>query len=207
MKAKMMQQSGMSEADMKAMKNQNKNMTPEEKRAMAMKMMQQSTGGGVEGNNDINANIAEQQELSKKLSMQESKYKDQLDELENDPAAKKILIKIDSLGSEWSKLGGVDYGQGPKMDAIAKQIDTEKTSYCNTYSPKYMSILKDYRTYIESSMSDYERLENLIDQSTKQTTGVDQTVSKPGLMGLEKIHDYVAQLQSIFKYNLLTETD
>ncbi|NEW81952.1 MAG: hypothetical protein GZ094_06270 [Mariniphaga sp.] len=136
----------------------------------------------------------------------EDKFGKQLAELDNDTTGLKMLRNIEKWQQERSSLMGVDYGQGPKMEALTGKIIAEKKAYCNKYSPRYSKMLTQYFDYTKSCMSACYRLEIISAQLTKLQTGVDMNI-EPGQIGIGKVGDYLYRLKSIFKYNPLDGSD
>ena len=136
----------------------------------------------------------------------ESKFGQQLSELENDSLAIVMRDNISKWNEELNEMMGVDYGQGGKMEELARKIKAEKGAYCLKYSPRYFEILKRYEAYTRSSQITCYRIEKITKRLTKLQTGVDINI-EPGEVGIGKVHDYVHLLSDVFKYNLFNSSE
>lgn len=146
--------------------------------------------------------IKEKKELAEKHLAMNSKFQQQFQELENDTSENKTLRDISKWTSEWYGMSGVDYGQGPKMTALANRIKSAKISYCNKYTPKFFDIYHRYLIYIKTSLPDYYRMEELEFQIIAAQTKVNNKPSEPGLMALQIVSEYINKLNDVFKYAL-----
>jgi hypothetical protein len=81
-----------------------------------------------------------------------------------------------------------------------------KTSYCNLQSPRYVQALAEYKSFVQSSMSAYDRLEKLTNEVSKMQTGVDLS-PEPGQFGLDNVGSYIHLLLDAYKYNLYGPED
>jgi hypothetical protein len=150
--------------------------------------------------------LAEQKGIMDSLNEQQIKYAKMFDKLEKDTTGLVNLKQIDKLQSQLTSLMGIDYGQGPKMEALSAQIKSEKTIYCNKFTPTYLDILNQYLIFTKSSLRPYYRLEVIQNQITKSQTGVDLDLEK-GHLGLNQVHDYLNKLNGAYKYNLFNESE
>jgi hypothetical protein len=135
-----------------------------------------------------------------------SKFSQQLSEIENDSLAKVMRENISKWHEELMSLTGIDYGQGGRMDELARKIKAEKGAYCQRYTPRYMEILKNCEAFTRSGITACYRVEKITARLTKLQTGVDLNI-EPGEMGITSVHDYVTKLRDVFKYNLFNASD
>lgn len=145
--------------------------------------------------------MQEQLMLTQQLNAKSQKLSEQFSGIENDPENKKILDDIGKWTREYYSLTGVDYGQGPKMDALAAKIKAAKISYCNKNTPKYLGILSEYRDFLLKNLGEYDRLEKLTAETTELQTGVKNT-SPQGLMALASVMGYLQKHGSALQYSL-----
>jgi hypothetical protein len=145
--------------------------------------------------------VQEQLLLTQQLNAKTQKFGEQFNEIENDPENKKILDDIGKWTSEYYSLTGIDYGQGPKMDALAAKIKAAKISYCNKNTPRYLGILSEYKDFVQKNLGEYNRLEKLNFETTELQTGVKNT-SQQGLMALTSVMDYLQKYGSALQYSL-----
>lgn len=194
---------GMSEADMAKMKTA----TKAEKQAMAMKAMQQNMQGKTPmaqaGAGNVMAMVQEQQKLAATFSEHESKIQKMYADLEMDNTQAQTLANINKWSAEWSNLGGINTGQGQKMNALAKKIKDAKIAYCGYYSPKLYEILSLQLSYIKNDLPLYKRYEE-IEREQAQTASGSAKQNPVGIMALKAIQTYLNKLQnySIFRYAL-----
>lgn len=151
--------------------------------------------------------VQEKKMLTEKHLAMKNKFLDQFKELENDTSENKTLRDISRWTGEWSKMVGVDYGQGAKMDALAKQIKAAKISYCNKLTPKLLDIYQHYFTYIKENLPDFYRMEELEMSIMEAQTKVKKSASPQGLIAMEMISDYVKELKGTFRYSILNTDD
>jgi hypothetical protein len=145
--------------------------------------------------------VKEKKELTENHLAMSSKFTQQFKELENDTSENQTLRNISKWTSEWYGMSGVDYGQGSKMDALAKKIKSAKIDYCNNFTPRFFEIYRQYLTYVKKNLPDYYRMEELEFQIMEAQTKVNNP-SEPGLLALQIVSDYVNSLKNVFKYSL-----
>jgi hypothetical protein len=146
--------------------------------------------------------VKEKKELAEKHLAMSSKFQQEFQELENDTSENKTLRDISKWTSEWYGMTGVDYGQGPKMTALANRIKAAKISYCNKLTPQFFDIYQRYLTYIKTSLPDFYRMEELEFKIMAAQTKVNNKPSEPGLMALQIVSEYISKLSDVFKYSL-----
>lgn len=234
----------LSAADMEKLKSGK--MTPEQKKAMADKMLQQqgysmtvdeardvskmSKAGKqawaesmaaeqmAEAEKDPKKNVQDQKnakslvemteerdQLFKKLSAFQDKYAQRIAELDTNKTYRRMLAEIDSLTKEYNSMVGVDYGQGAKMDQIAGEIKSRKMAYCSGLTPKYLSILSEYKDGLLKNLPDYYRLEELTNEINKKTSGTTVDMASKGLMAFEAIKPYFTLLADAYRYSIYTK--
>jgi cytochrome c556 len=145
--------------------------------------------------------VQEQQLLMQQLNAKAEKFSEQFREIENDPDNKTVLENIHDWTTEYFGMAGVDYGQGPKMDALATKIKSAKIAYCNKNTDKYLGILSEYKNYVVTNLGEYNRLEKLVNETTELQTGVKNT-SPQGLMALSSLMGYLRKYESVLQYSL-----
>lgn len=152
-----------------------------------------------------------QKQLSDSLNAQQNRYMTKFTEIDESDEGKKLLNKINSirqkiadLYNEYAKTEtGLDEN---KLIALRGEMKMAKVSYCNLQSPKYINVLAEYKSFIQSSMSAYYRLEKLSNEVTKMQTGVDIS-PEPGQFGLDNVSRYIMLLLDAYKYNLYGSED
>ena len=148
--------------------------------------------------------VTEYKRLTDSLNAQQEKFGKMFNKLEEDTSGLVMLRNISKWKMELSGLGGIDYGQGPQMEALAAKIKSEKQRYCALFSPKYIDILQKYLRFTKNSIKPYYRLELLQNQVTASQTGVDFDMES-GYLVLPQVQSYLQKLAGAYKYNLLSE--
>jgi hypothetical protein len=145
------------------------------------------------------------------LNAQQNKYIKKFAEIDEDEEGKKLLTsiegireKIADLYDETGKIGTTPDRQ--ILVALRSEMYIAKVNYCNVQTPKYISVLDEYKSFIQSSMPAYYRLEKLLGEVMKMQTGVDNT-PEPGQFGLGNVSSYMKRLLEAYKYNLYGPED
>ena len=150
--------------------------------------------------------LKSQKQLSDSLNAQQNRYMKKFSEIDENEDGSKLLAKIEGIRNEireeYSKTTRTDQ----KLIELRSKLVAAKTSYCNLQSPRYIKVLAEYKSFIQSSMSAYYRLEKLSNEVTKMQTGVDIS-PEPGEFGLGNVSGYVKQLLDAYKYNLYGPED
>jgi hypothetical protein len=155
--------------------------------------------------------VKSQKQLSDSLNAQMKRYMKKFSEIDENEDGKKLLAKIEGIRTEIANLYNetAKIGTSPdqkKLEALRSEMKKAKISYCNMQSPKYVKALAEYKSFIQSSMSAYYRLEKLSNEVTKMQTGVDIS-PEPGEFGLGNVSSYIHCLLDAYKYNLYGPED
>ncbi|MFA5045154.1 MAG: hypothetical protein WC542_04415 [Paludibacter sp.] len=155
--------------------------------------------------------LQSQKQLRDSLNAQQNRYMKKFAEIDEDEIGKKLLNKIEGIRKEIADLytETAKIGTSPdenKLIALRSDMKKAKVSYCNLQSPKYINVLAEYKSFIQSSMSAYYRLEKLSNEVAKMQTGVDIS-PEPGEFGLGNVSSYIKQLLGAYKYNLYGPED
>jgi len=155
--------------------------------------------------------VKSQKQLSDSLKAQLNRHMKKFAEIDEDEDGKKLLNKIEGirkviadLYNETAKIGTSPNQK--KLEALRAEMKKAKVSYCNLQSPKYVNALAEYKSFVQSSMSAYYRLEKLTNEVSKMQTGVDIS-PEPGEIGLGNVSSYIKQLLDAYKYNLYGPED
>ncbi len=145
--------------------------------------------------------MQKQKQLADSLGAQSTKYMKQFQDLENDKDAQALLTQIDEMEA---KLDEEYKKENRPNDNAIKSLNSSirnlQISYCNLQSPKYLDILSKYKSFTQSSIASYYRLEKLTNQVNATQTGVDLT-TEPGMMGLQQVGAYLSKLSDVYRYN------
>jgi len=155
--------------------------------------------------------LKSQKQLSDSLNAQLNRYMKKFAEIDEDEDGKKLLNKIVGIRNEIAELYNetAKIGTSPdqkKLEALRAEMKKAKVSYCNLQSPRYIKALAEYKSFVQSSMSAYYRLEELTNEVNTSLTGVDIS-PEPGEYGLGQISGYINRLKDAYKYNLYGPED
>lgn len=155
--------------------------------------------------------IKNQKQLSDSLSAQQNRYLKKFAEIDEDEAGKKLYTKIEGIRNKIADLYNetAKNGTSPnqkQLEALRGEMYKAKVSYCNIQSPKYVQALAEYKSFVQSSMSAYYRLDKLTNEVTKMQTGVDIS-PELGQYGLINVSSYIERLLDAYKYNLYGPED
>jgi hypothetical protein len=146
--------------------------------------------------------VQAQNAIVQKISFSEQQIMAKYAQLENDPTGKIMLTKIGSWKSQWGAMGGVDYGQGPKMDSLMLLIHKEQIRYCRKFTPQLWQILNEHLAFVQSSIPDYRNLEEITGQILKAQTGVASPVRGSDIECLKAIHNFLDKFAGAYDYKL-----
>jgi hypothetical protein len=236
----MSQQYGISQADMEKMKN-SKNMSAEEKKALANKMMQQQTNMTVDEakkvgkmseagkqayaeayatesmataqadpkqqeKNESAKNTYEllsaQQTIQGNIAATNQKISDLYASIESDPDGQKMLKNIETWQSKLMSMTGIDYGQGDQMDSLSLLIKNEKIKYCDKFTPRYRSALRQHLKILKVSLPEFKKLADVTAEITLAQTGISMPPEGQEIPGLGAIEGYLGKLKEVYKFKL-----
>jgi hypothetical protein len=149
--------------------------------------------------NTLAGMIQDQTQLTQRLMAEENRIQELFTELDQDTTGQKLLENIRGWKAKHSSMGGVDYGQGPEMDALAGKIRAAEMSYCLLRTPEYFSLLSEYRDTIAKTLPEYMRLEQLTRETNRLHTGVSNH-GTPGLTCYQLILDYLYKHEALFQF-------
>ena len=112
-----------------------------------------------------------QKHLLDSIAAIESKFKQQIAEIDRDPEAKVMLNNIQKWESRATELMGSN--NSTEAISLNKKISAEKEKYCTKYSTQYLNILERYETYTKSSLTTCYKMESISVRQAKLQTGVD----------------------------------
>ena len=145
--------------------------------------------------------IEKQKQLADSLGYQISNFGKQFQELETNQDAVAMQTRITELEAKLSELYKQENRKSDnEIKSVENSIRNIQISYCNLQSPKYLSIVAKYKTFVQTSIRPYSRLEILTNQVNAVQTGVDVKL-EPGLMALEQVKAYMKLLGDAYKYN------
>jgi hypothetical protein len=150
--------------------------------------------------------VQRQKQLSDSLNAQQNKYMKKFAEIDENVDGSKLLAKIEGIRNEIREEYTKTTRTDQKLIELRSKLVAAKTSYCNLQSPRYVQALAEYKSFVQSSMSAYDRLEKLTNEVSKMQTGVDLS-PEPGQFGLDNVGSYIHLLLDAYKYNLYGPED
>jgi pyruvate/2-oxoglutarate dehydrogenase complex dihydrolipoamide acyltransferase (E2) component len=151
--------------------------------------------------------VREQQEAQNRVSAISQKIAGFYLPVESDPEALKMIRNIETWQAKINSMIGVDYGQGKQMDSLALLVKTEKIRYCNRFSPKYRTALRQHLALVKSTLPDYRHLGEVTAKVTSMQTGTGTPEEVLDLPSLQSIRSYLEKLKDVYKYNLYFPED
>jgi hypothetical protein len=140
-----------------------------------------------------------QKHLLDSIAAIESKFKQQIAEIDRDSEAKVMLNNIQEWESRAMELMGSN--NSAEATSLNEKINAEKEKYCSKYSTQYLDILERYETYTKSCLTTCYKMESISARQAELQTGVEMN-PEPGLLGIKKVADYLGLLRGAYKYNL-----
>ena len=160
-------------------------------------------------NNSINIDLLnKQKELTAKIQADQYRIDKLYIDFENDDADRKIRFdNIQKWNAELSSLMGIDYGQGPKMEALAQKIKEEQIKICDYNTPRYQDILTKHLSMIKSSYQDYIALHEVTNQLSNEAIGIQTSEVDNTNFGLKLVNEYLSKLSAAYYYKLYFPED
>jgi len=145
--------------------------------------------------------MEKQKQLADSLGYQITNFGKQFQELESNQDAVAMQTQITELEAKLSDLYKQENRKNDnEIKSAENSIRNIQISYCNLQSPKYLSILAKYKSFVQTTIRPYYRLEKLTRQVNAAQTGVDVDL-EPGLMALEQVKAYMNLLSDAYHYN------
>jgi hypothetical protein len=126
----------------------------------------------------------EQKELWEKTNARNAELHKKREVLDQEADATKTK-EIDPLQQKYFSMTGLVISkiQEARIDQANKQLKDAKNRYCETYSPQYLAIAREYLSTVKTSLPDYYRLEEIM---AKVQMGQDKPFSaNSGLIGIQ----------------------
>jgi hypothetical protein len=144
-----------------------------------------------------------QKHILDSLQAIEKNFADQLMIIENDTTRIGMLSRINKWEAEIAELGGeISPTEEQKVEQLLKKVTSEKSIYCEKFTPDLIEIMERYESYTRSCLHVCYRLEDITNQLTQLQTGV-KMESQPGTLGIKKIKSYTEKLNDALVYNLI----
>ena len=137
--------------------------------------------------------------LLDRIGAQESKYAQQLGDLDQDSEAK-VIRELEAKLRGMSTGGQVTDAKRKEMEALSKKIQAARKAYCPTYAARYQGILEHHGDAIRSALADYNRIDEIQFELISMEAGVKKGRAQTGLTGLKAVQHYVGLLNGVFKY-------
>ena len=137
--------------------------------------------------------------LLDRIGAQESKYAQQLGDLDQDSEAKAIR-ELEAKLRGMSTVGQVTEAKRKEMEALSKKIQAARKAYCPTYAARCQGILEHHGDALKSMLADYNRIDEIQFELISMEAGVKKGRAQTGLTGLKAVQHYVGLLNGVFKY-------
>lgn len=181
------------------------NMSEAEQEAFAKKMMEKATKDPTSFTKkmtkeefDKEKNDSDfQSNLMKTMGEYEVKFIEKLKKL-NDDAEIFIFDKIKPVEKRLSESPDgesstpAQIAEGKKLLAEIKAL---KEQYCSDFTPKYISLLDEYLTYVKKNMSEVRKSEQIAASKVEKES--------PDTMALDLVNGYIYYLKDLFQYDLI----
>lgn len=135
------------------------------------------------------------------IGAQESKYAQQLSDLDQDSEAKAIR-ELEAKLRGMSSGGKVTEAKRKEMEALSKKIQSARKAYCPRYASRYQGIVEHHGDALKSALADYNRIDEIQFELTSMETGVSKGRPQTGLSGMKAVQHHVGLLNGAFKYNV-----
>jgi hypothetical protein len=139
--------------------------------------------------------------LLDRIGAQESKYAQQLSDLDQDSEAKAIR-ELEAKLRGMSSGGKVTEAKRKEMEALSKKIQSARKAYCPRYASRYQGIVEHHGDALKSALADYNRIDEIQFELTSMETGVSKGRPQTGLSGMKAVQHHVGLLNGAFKYNV-----
>ena len=137
--------------------------------------------------------------LLDRIGAQESKYEQQLSDLDQDSGAKAIR-ELEAQLSGMSTRGEDTEERRKEMVALSKKIQAAKKAYCPTYAAHYKGIIERHGDALKSTLSDYNRIDEIQFELISMEAGVKKGRAQTGLTGLKAVQHHAGLFNGAFKY-------
>jgi hypothetical protein len=170
-------------------------------------------------NKQTNDLVKEMNDIQNRLYAGEDKYTQKLNKLQKEADSMYLILRmqtnpmhaeIDTINSQLARdkaACNCDLEEASKKvftrtRFLYEEIQTLEYMYCLPLTPKYIDIVKDYRTYIETIFNDCNKLEELQAEIQYRQTGVKDPEFRPGLMALKVVHHYAELVGNVYQYKI-----
>ncbi len=152
--------------------------------------------------------INKQKTLTDKIQADNHRIEKLYADFKNDTIERnKMYENIQNWQTKWYELSGIDYGQGPKMEALAQKIREEQIKICDNNTPRYQDILTKHLSMIKSSYLDYIELHKVTNQLSNAAIGIQSSEVDNPIFGLKLVNEYLSKLSAAYYYKLYFPED
>lgn len=151
--------------------------------------------------------LKEQQDAMAKINAGSQKIGNLYAAIQNDPTRVQMMNNIEKWQSKLNSMIGVDAGQGDRMDSLAVLIKTEKIKYCDKFTPRYRSALRQHFSIMKASLPDQKRLNEITSEITKSQTGIEMPAESSEIGCMESIKGYLNKLKDACQFKLYYPED
>lgn len=140
--------------------------------------------------------------LRTELFSRTATWNKKMDEIEMDTIRTRKLQDMKELKEIADTLIGDDLKPGRKRDIMMAQLKAMQESYCSEYADKYKDLLSQYYTTLITDLRKYDRIDELLNEQNKKTTGTDVEMIKEGFSAYKAIEQYMDRLLSAYRYSV-----
>jgi hypothetical protein len=137
--------------------------------------------------------------LLDRIGAQESKYAQQLSELDQESEAKAIR-EMEAKLRGMNTAGEVTEARRKEMEALLMKIHAAKKAYCPAYAARYQGIIERHGEAVKSALADYARIDEIQFEVISMEAGAKKGQPQTGLTGLKAIQHHLGLLTGVFKY-------
>ena len=215
---KMMQQyTNMSMSEVNSMKNMTKEGKQAymegyaaEAQATAQANAKNNNAQGVNTNNYADV-ISQRSELYQNIKTQQQDVLQKYQMIEQDAGGLKMVEKMNSLRARMSQLvggggeGGWNVDDKKAYDAAKAELNQLKKDYCQHMSPLYFSALNYHLSNLQSSYSDYQKLDEITGKIDNTIVTIGTTGKGGNIEYFDWAKSYLQNLKDAYKYKPVEE--
>ena len=150
----------------------------------------------------------EQQALLNKIMTGQKKIANMYAAIENDPSGKIMTDNIAKWNSIlMSMMGEVSKKESKMMDSLSLLIKKEQIRYCDKFTPKYRTVLRQDLANVKASLPDCQRFDEVSGELMKAQTGVAPAPEMREATSLKALNGYLGNLKNAYKYKLYYSED
>jgi len=151
--------------------------------------------------------MAAQQDATNKITASSQEIANLYASIEADPSGKEMLRKIEIWKNKLMSMTGIDYGQGKQMDSLSVLIKNEQIKYCNKFTPKYRTAIRQHFSLVKATIPDYRQLGDITAEVIKMQYGIVTPPESAEIGAMQAVKEYLTALKGAYKFNLYFPDD